>query len=546
MKAVNVSFMSNAKILFASMNLPEKSTIGKLKEGLKNKIDVFHYGDIIIIEQQANGNFDVLEDTKTIGSISAKGEINLKAMPRFVLCGFKQCETYSQKQIDVLKPVFHIMFDVLNDIPLVYLMGYQYQREGKKNIVYKMLSYSLPLCVQGWFHDTLFIVQKIPPIDIWNYPETTIANYLENFRLANKMSISAYSLDAWGKIAAFQFLSEKIPQITETYVRQNISRCVPVEVKNSSESELIERTIFHIRKNKVTDPKTAKQYYFNTIISDGCQAGFMEKVKFKVVGGLFYQRRYIYISQQRVYITKDLSTNIVDEELTTYLRKTYYDGENLIVEFDSKVKWAMKTKRAKIIKTAIDDIITCKFADFVIPESKSTEFDIKINDPSKTDQLPNNEEEIAVVAPIHKLAENEFDSISSTEESLFKMSNPGLTISPSLQSIGADEESTKSGNKVRNLKIVPKCIPKFKIPDPETSNDSIDVKLKSMNVISIVQPVEENINLSEEEKVLPSAEDFFQYTGYEEFTNNKALLLWLLFFSFIISVTRFLSGSSKK
>ena len=126
------------------------------------------------------------------------------------------------------------------------------------------------------------------------------------------------------------------------------------------------------------------------------------------------------------------------------------------------------------------------------------------------------------------------------------MSNPGLTISPSLQSIGADEESTKSGNRVRNLKIVPKCIPKFKIPDPETSNDSIDVKLKSMNVISIVQPVEENINLSEEEKVLPSAEDFFQYTGYEEFTNNKALLLWLLFFSFIISVTRFLSGSSKK
>lgn len=537
MKSINISFMQNSKILIASMNIPDKSTIGKLKESLKTKIDVFHYGDLLMIEEHADGNFEILEDSKTVASLSSKGEINLKAMPRFVLCVFKTVDSYVQKQIDVLKPVFNIIFDVINEFPLNYNFGFQYQKEGKENLSYKMCAFSLPLCVQGWFHDTIFLIKKIPILDIWDFDDSVIANYIENCRFAHKLSISAYPVDVWGQLAAYQFLSEKIPSITESYVRQNISRCVSPAVKISSESELIERTVFHIRRCAKLDSKSALQHYFNTLVNDGCQCAFMEKVKFKVVGSLFSARRYLYITSEKIWIAKDLSTNITELGKTPEIVGTMFDGENLLIEFVTHTKWAIKTSRPKVIKSVIDEIIHDSFKDFQMP--KSTEESDEIHENMKHGTLPYTEGALAAVAPIHKI-DNSDDSNSMNN--FLNFSAHSLSVSTYQLLAENTEKHNKSGNRVRTLKRVPKCVPKITIPDMNEPNDVVDMKKKAMSVITITNPVDETSNQINETYILPTQEQFFEYNGYEELTNNKALLLWLIIIVFIISVTRWLGG----
>ncbi|EAY21276.1 hypothetical protein TVAG_166510 [Trichomonas vaginalis G3] len=542
MRSINVSFSLNSKILVASLSLPETATIGKLKEGLKNKIFEFNIGDIIIIMEKSNGTIEILENNKTIGSITTKSELNLKALPKNLLCVFKTVDTYTQKQIDLLKPVIEVIADVTNDNPLYYLMGFQFLGKGKKKTVCKVCSYSLPLCIQTWFHDPIMLVKKCRKMNLNECDEQTITNMIENCRFANKLSLCAYSIDIWGKLAAYQFLSEKVPSITESYIRQNISRCVSPDVKASSEAEIIEKTIYHVRRHSRMDAKSARQHFFSTLLNEGCQCAFMEKVKFKVVGSLFTIRRYLYITNSKIWVTKDLSTNVLEQGKTSEIVKTFFDGDCLIIEFVTGVKWSLKSIRPKVIKSYIDDITHNAFREYQIPKSIEVSESASSKD-SKSGILPNNDDEMAALAPFYKVDNDD----NEEDGNYLKFSNQSVNISTyQLLNDASKERVSKMGNRVRSLKQVPSCIPKLKIPEQSSQNDVVNIKRMSMSVISIVKPVDETSNLIDEQYSMPTSEEFFQYTGYEVLMDNKALLLWICILVLLISIARYFGVGTKK
>ena len=569
---VDVSFYSKQKIMLATLTLRETETIGNLKIKLKSKIDVFKNQEVVIVDERENGFFTILNDHDKVENFKGRNNVTFRAFPKFIKCVIKTSEIYEQREIDVTSRVFDITYNIIDRQPQKYIAGFQ--KQDVSNSVFYPCSMSLPLCVQGWFHDTLFLIRRLYIDDTTDELDSNNAKFLlENCRIANNLSLSCYDIDVWGQLSAFQFLYEKVELLTESYVRQNISRFVSPPVKAESESDLIDRTIYHIRKSSKMDPDSALRLYLVTSVTEGCQCSYTEKVKFKIQGApWFWQTRYLFLCPERICIAKENTYNPHETIKTSDILETKYDGENVIVELLSHVKWLIKSSRPQILMSVLNELIRDPFKDFPDRFSQQQMREALKKKLEPKNLLTDNESSMAVVAPViqHKedqssdfesepglvvLRSNDFKFQSqSTSEKVSQIPSPSSILTGAssgfasqVSSFSLDDEITdilpaKLPKRIRRLRMKPKCLPKIKIPNDIEKDQEFDLKLNSLKVIAITKPVDDTSSVIEEETLVPTVEDFFEYNGKEELASNGAIFVWIALIYILLTLLGWMKG----
>ena len=541
MSKIGVNFWSNSKTLFADVNVQDTETIKDLKNKLRNGIDVFNKNEVVIVQEKENGLFICLADTAKISEIRTKESLPLRAFPRFCQCVVKTSEIYEQRRIDVTSRVFDIVYDIIDEKPQRYIAGFQKQNESRDSSVFYPLSLTGLLCEQGWFHDTLFLIRRLYADDTTDGLIEQQAKFLvENCRMANNFSLSAYEVSTWGELAALQFLFEREAQITESYVRQNITRCVAPAVKEEEESELVEKTTFNIRRHSKISPPSALRLYLVTSVSEGCQCSYVEKVKFKVVGSpWFSSSRYIYICPESIWLTKENGFNPSEKVRIADVTGTMFDGENVIISLINKTQWAIKCSRPRVLMGYINETIKDEFKNVVDRATKE-----RALKPSESTQelLTDNDKALAVVAPITQITSND-DFESNTSFPLFPSHN--AIIRPSQFSLDDDYEpipGMKISKRVRSLRMKPICLTKIKIPSVSEMDSDVDVNSKMLMTITLTNPVNETSSGIEEESLMPNVEEFFEYNGKEGMTSNSAMFIWIMMLYLLVHFARWLNG----
>ena len=557
---INVSFFSKSKIMLATLTLPENETIENLKIKLKSKIQEFKNQEVVIVQEKENGFFYLLSNSDKIEYFKNK---TLRAFPRKTQCVIKTSDMHEQREIDVTARVYDIMYNIIDKQPQRYVAGFQ--KQDDTNSIFYSCSLSMPLCTQGWFHETLFMIRRLYIDDTTEELDSTYAKFLlENCRIANNFSLSCYEIDVWGQLSALQFLYERVEKLTEAYVRQNIARFVSPTVKAENEGELIDRTIFHIRKFAKMDSDSALRLYLVTSATEGCQCSYTEKVKFKVVGApWFSQTRYLFLCPERIWIAKENTFSPAETAKTSDLLEPTYDGENVIIELLSHTKWSIKSSRPQILMSIINDLIRDPFKDLPDRYSQKQQQILTLTrKPSKT-LLLDSEESLAIVAPImqrNNEVQSDFESDSGAAIFMNKDIDSNLTFPPpnfsittnsmisQVSTFSLEEETSESvspkkqSTRINRRKMKPKCIPKIKIPNVIEKEQEIDMKKESMRVIRITKPVDDTSCVIEEETLVPTVEEFFEFNGKEEMGSNKAILFWIFCFYICINILSWLKG----
>ena len=560
---INVSFYSKSKIMLATLALPESQTIENLKMKLKSKIQEFKNQEVVIVEEKENGFYYLLANSDKIENFKNKN-ITLRAFPRKTQCVIKTSDMYEQREIDVTARVYDIMYNIIDKQPQRYVAGFQKQDDS--NSIFYPCSLSMPLCTQGWFHETLFMIRRLYIDDTTDQLDSTIGKFLlDNCRIANNFSLSCYEIDVWGQLSALQFLYERVEQLTEAYVRQNISRFVSPSVKTESEGDLIDRTIFHIRRSAKMDSESALRLYLVTSVTEGCQCSYTEKVKFKVVGApWFLQTRYLFLCPERIWIAKENTFNPSETAKTSDILETKYDGENVIIELLSHTKWLIKSSRPQILMSVINDLIRDPFKDLPDKYAQKQQQILKLTrKPSKT-LLLDNEASMAVVAPVMQQKNENQSDFDSDSGLVFRNSNndsyltpqtppanfsmPSNAFASQVSTFSLDQEVSESitpkkeSRRINRLRMKPKCIPKIKIPNAMEKEQEIDMKKESMRVITITKPVDDTSSVIEEETLVPTVEEFFEFNGKEEMGSNKAILFWIFCIYIFIHILAWIKG----
>lgn len=527
MVRVHAKFSSKGKMMLASMNAKDSDTVGIVKSYLSNKIEELHDQELVSVYME-NKICSIVDDSVVLKTIAVRKEIDLIIIPKHCSVVIKTSDSYNQRVIDITLPAYDIIKEISPNDAERHLIGFC--KTATEGSTLNVCALSLPLCVQGWFYDTIIIIRRIIPDETTAEATPELQQKLmENANMAVRFSVSGCTINGWARLAALQFRIEGIPSATEGYIKQNIRRCIPLAAAECDEDTIISACATNSKTFSRFDSQTALRIYLATAVNDGWQCAYVEQTRVKISTSFLAKTYTVFVCHRCVALTKDYKK--VKEVKIHEIKSVTVEGDVVTININNDVSWAIKSARPMVLRALLDEIIVNPYNKSGKPSQELLTLQKNVSMDLFKDCF---KQSLAVVAPMVKhspLAPSDFDDTSAMSDSFtvdegHSKSTRGIPSSFVLDSI--DESITM--NRSANHRFVPPGIPVVETTHLFEANDEINPRKEAALTITW----HDQLNISEKFDVwkAPTLEEFFGIRNNK--VRHLVYLVLALYIAFVI------------
>ena len=238
------------------------------------------------------------------------------------------------------------------DEPELYVLTFKPKGGNHPRIFAKQTQ----LVFQGWKGEVLTLHRRIPRRDYMNKTNENLKKLYNICRLYEADNAVYFRRDMWGEAFGYLYLSEA--KNGSDFKKKTLEKMVPEGLQVTD--KMLKSAQDTIRQSMFLSAQEAAKNYVDYFIQHGTLCCHAEEVKFLLVDKKWHMQssRCIYISSQRLLVTKDFYGEIVHSEAITKVTSVTYDKEKVTIDFDHTKQWVLRTENAELLKFIIDDAIS--------------------------------------------------------------------------------------------------------------------------------------------------------------------------------------------
>ena len=305
--------------------------------------------DYFISQERKNGDLEMIEDEeKPLVPIPPNKNIVIQLTPRkkkfeLIGCNRERIEAI----IDLTMPMKQNMKNIISKDPDRYTLFYKLANEQD---LPRLVCPDMSLTEQGWHNETLYIVRMVTPGDVETCSNPDfIKDLYQNCLFAVRHKLSLYDEHLWGNLAILKFVADGGD--TSRFLRSDLDEVIPDIMRGD---EVVQReALAALMKYKIATPPVACREYVSLCAQSSLQCCYIERMKFKVLGGGFLTLRrhaFVYFSYGRIAVTKQFCGKIWLSKARSDIENITDDDRFMFIEFKDATKWRLLPKSKQIVQ----------------------------------------------------------------------------------------------------------------------------------------------------------------------------------------------------
>jgi len=216
---------------------------------------------------------------------------------------------------------------------------------------YVLISHELPLLLQGWTKELLYLHKYVY---MWDIREISNINsiYLQ-FRLNASRGLCFFDLETWGAVAGLDAL---IHDFSPALLNKKTFKPSIPSILHKNESVIMNaQTTYQKYSNYQKDE--LYNIYIGLFLNKGAQLCFYKRIKFQTNDSRWgiSSNRFIFVSFNCLFVTKDIAHQFTHREYLLNIETLKEEGDTLYIHFTNGTQWRIKEDSTKVLLPIITD-----------------------------------------------------------------------------------------------------------------------------------------------------------------------------------------------
>ena len=302
----------------------------------------------IITDKDQNQSF--LDESKPFSTVTEQKKLKLR------LVVTNQNITLRTSISDVKTVVFNTKQSVSENISSLNLdphHQYALAFRPKGSFCSRICARNTQLVFQGWKGEPITLHRIASRHESVDRSPQNMQNLYQICRLYLMDGILYLKKEHWGESLGYLYLSEG--KTIQTFKKHSLQKMLPDSIP--SNEQMYQQAKKIITQNSFLTPEEASHRFVDYFFQYGALCAHIEEVKFLLKDKKWRMaaNRCIYVSPQKLLVTKNYNDDIVQSEAITNIVSTDNDKESVILTMSNGKQWILKSDNPPILRQIIED-----------------------------------------------------------------------------------------------------------------------------------------------------------------------------------------------